>query len=119
MSFLETTLKILKKIPGMKYNTSSRRKRDIIRMVDNCAKRRYLSGWEKKFIRSIKGNTYLSDKQFDKLLEIYQTADKPHKKERANSYSIYDGEEECCNSDPRFSEKHSVSWDDVHDFDKD
>jgi len=119
MIFLETMLKIFRKIPGLKYYTSSRRKRDIIRMVDSCAKRRYATDWERKFIRSIKGNIYLTNKQFNKLQEIYQIADKPRVNRQVTRYSIYDEEEECCGSDPRFSKKNGVSWDDVHDFDRD
>jgi len=114
MSFLEI---MLKKIPGNKYYTADRRKRDISRMYKDCAQRKHTTKWESTFVRSIEGKTFLTDKQFSKLKEIYQSADRPRVRGHLRHAVMCD--DTWSKVDPRYCDKHSVSWDEVHDFDKD
>jgi len=112
MNFLENTLKRYKLF---------KRKRAIQRMYQKCSTKKYLTRWEKNFINSIKGNLDLSEKQLYKLQEIHHSPDRPiirgqyHYVALIDDLSFRDDE----NSDPRFCERHGVSYDDVHDFDKD
>jgi len=108
MNFLETMLN--------KYK-ESRRKKDIAKTHSSCLKRKYLTSWEDTFLKSIDGKLDLTDKQFSKLQEIYRSPDSPKIRGYNREIVMFDDAWEE-NSDPRFCEKHGVSYDDVHDFDK-
>ena len=106
MNFLENMLNKIKEYF---------RRRTILKMHKFCSEKRHLTRWENNFIKSIKGDFNLSEKQYKKLLEIYKTPD--ISRLRGHNPYVIDDEWEV-NSDPRYCDKHGVSYDDVHDFDK-
>ena len=108
MLFLEN---MLKSIPGFKYYLENKRKRNIIYMQQSCSKKKFLTKWESNFIQCLDGKKVLTDRQFKKLEEIYKKSEQP----RVRRYRKHIAEE----IDSRFCDKYGVSWDEIHDFDKD
>lgn len=109
MYFLELFLKKYKE-----YKKS--RKMKIL--YKKCSERDNLTAWENTFLKSLDWKTSLTEKQLLKLTEI--SVKKGQLRGQRVFATMYDdswSSEE--NSDPRFCEKHGVSWGDVHDFDRD
>lgn len=95
-----------------------RRVKNIKLLYKKCSERDNLTSWENTFLKSLDWKTSLTEKQLFKLTEI--SLKKGQLRGQRVFATMYDdswSSEE--NSDPRFCEKHGVSWGDVHDFDRD
>jgi len=94
----------------LRFTFVERKKRYILKMLETCFKKKYLTKWEDTFVKSLKRKSLLSEKQFLKLEEIYL------KKDLSMNYQ-YDacsfGELE---KDSRYNYQHDVAYDDIHDF---
>lgn len=111
-------LKYFKKI-FFRYSKEGRKEREIVLMLKCCSSKKNLTNWEDTFIKSVQGNVSLTDKQYIKLKEIYHSIDMPRLRGRTTHLAILDDAWSGENLDPRFCNKHNVSWNDVHDFDRD
>lgn len=95
------------------------RKKQLVKSLHfKCSKKKYLTDWEKTFIKSLEGKFTLSDKQILKLTEISEKRDILRGRHQLvtmldDSWSYEENTNQC------FCEKHGVSWGDVHDFDRD
>lgn len=94
-------------------------KKQIIFLNKKVNSRSDLTSWEKNFIKSIKDKNVLTDKQFIKLKEIAFAPNRLRLRGSQCFSSIFDDSRKSQNSDPRYCDLHGVSWDDVHDFDRD
>jgi len=91
----------------------------IISKIHSISKREFLTKWERNFVDSLKNKDplTLTEKQLNKLDEIYIKKNRPKLRGHNVHAAIYDDSWEE-NSDPRFCDKYGVSYDDVHDFDR-
>jgi len=98
-------------------NKERRRLRNVI---EKSFDKKHLTSWEKKFLASIENRDLLklSTKQLRKLNEISASPDIPRIRGQSQHFTVFDDAWEDENSDPRYSDRHGVSYDDVHDFDK-
>ncbi len=94
-------------------------KKQIIFLNKKVNSRSDLTYWEKNFIKSIKDKDVLTDKQFNKLKEIAFAPNRLRLRGSQCFSSIFDNSCKIQDSDPRYCDLHGVSWDDVHDFDRD
>ena len=106
----------LKKIKT--YFQNKKKIKRLEMMINRSLEKRHLTLWEKSFLKDIskKDILSLSEKQVNKLEEIYDNFDLP----RRRGYSVQEEDifEEGTKSVP-YCYKYGVSYDDVHDFDRD